>query len=136
MSLYLKIFHVVANLIWIGSILGTALMLVQGPGDAKTRGASGLLLYMKLAVPAFVVSFLCGTAMVASNVKHYFVLTHNMHGKLPLALGVIALHHVIGARAKKMANGTSEDAGPTKVLAMVLLLCAIGSAVFVLIPPI
>ena len=44
------------------------------------------------------------------------------HAKLLFALIVIGLHHVIGARAKKMAAGDA-DAGPTKVLGIVLAVC-------------
>ena len=72
-----------------------------------------------------------------------------MHAKLPLALVVIALHHVIGARAKRLAGQTrlaplparrlavvAEPAGSVQagggagILSVVLGVAAIGAAFF------
>jgi len=51
-----------------------------------------------------------------------------MHAKLPLALGVIALHHVIGGRAKKLARGTVQDGGPAAILTVALAVLAVLAA--------
>jgi putative membrane protein len=69
------------------------------------------------------------------NPTLYFKATHYMHGKLPLALGVVALHHVLGARAKKMEAGEAPDAGPALTLGLVLAVLAIGSALLVVLKP-
>ena len=53
-----------------------------------------------------------------------------MHAKLPLALGVIGLHHVIGARARKTAAGALQDAGPVGTLTAVLAVLAVGASFF------
>jgi putative membrane protein len=53
-----------------------------------------------------------------------------MHPKLTVALIVIALHHVIGGRAKKMALGTVQAPGPAGILSAVLAVAAIGAAFF------
>ena len=127
--------HVAANLVWIGSILAVAFVLSGPAGDAKTRGALGVEVYAKLAVPAFVISFLGGSARLVLNVHDYFVATHWMHGKLAFALAVIALHHVIGGRAKRMAAGTKDGPGPASTLAVILLLAATAAALLAILRP-
>jgi putative membrane protein len=69
------------------------------------------------------------------NPTLYFKATHYMHGKLPLALGAVALHHVLGARAKKMEAGDVEDAGPSLPLGLTLAALAVGSALLVVLKP-
>ncbi len=78
---------------------------------AKTPEVAGAIarsIYLKLSVPAFVGSFVAGAAMLVMHWKLYLVVTHWMHAKLTLALVVIALHHVIGARAKATRHGKDE----------------------------
>lgn len=127
--------HVIADLFWIGSILSVALLLARGPGDARQRGAAARLVYRTLAAPSFGIAFLAGVALLGMNPTLYFKATHYMHGKLPLALGVVALHHVLGARAKKMEAGEAPDAGPALPLGLVLAVLAIGSALLVVLKP-
>jgi putative membrane protein len=67
--------------------------------------------------------------------KLYMVATHWMHAKLTLAVVVIAIHHVIGLRAKALASGKRKDAGPVGVLALVLFLGAAGAAFFAVAKP-
>jgi putative membrane protein len=131
----LVVLHVVANLVWIGSICAVALVLGGAHADSKLRGAVALDVYRKLAVPAFVVSFAAGLVRLVLDTQLYLVVTKFMHPKLTLALVVIALHHVIGARAKRMAAGTRAEAGPTGVLSGVLVACAAGAAFLALVKP-
>jgi putative membrane protein len=131
----LVVLHVIANLVWIGSIAAVALVLSGGRGDSKLRGEIGLDLYRKLAVPAFVASFAAGLIRLLLDTQLYLVVTKYMHPKLTLALVVIALHHVIGARAKRMAAGTKTEPGPVGVLAALLVVCAAGAALLVLVKP-
>jgi putative membrane protein len=131
----LVVLHVIANVVWIGSILAVAVVLAAPVSDAPTRGKLALDVYMKLATPAFVVSFVAGALRLAFDTHYYFVQTKFMHGKLTLALAVIALHHVIGGRAKKMARGTATDPGNVSVLATLLLVAAAGAVFFVLTKP-
>ena len=130
----LLLVHVIANLVWIGSILAVAVALV-GSAEPKIRGQSGRNIYRKLAAPAFGVSFLAALALLFLNLKLYFVQTHWMHGKLPLALAVIALHHVIGARAKALESGKRSEAGPIAALGGALFVCALGAAALVILKP-
>jgi protoporphyrinogen IX oxidase len=122
--------HVVGNLVWIGAILAVGVTILGKAGDAKTRGEIALGIYMRLAVPAFVTSFVFGMARLLSDPSYYLKQHHWMHAKLLLALIVIALHHVIGARAKKLARGTVQDAGPAAILTAVLAVAAVGAAFF------
>jgi protoporphyrinogen IX oxidase len=130
MDLALVWLHVSGNVVWIGSILAVGLVLVSGRGEPKTRGTIASDIYRRLAVPAFVVSFLCGAIRLSLNLSYYLLQHHWMHPKLTLALVVIALHHVIGARARKMAAGTVQDAGPAGILTGLLALAAIGAVFF------
>ncbi len=128
--------HVFANLVWIGSIAATAVALSsQGSGDLKARAATALAIYKKLATPAFGISFLAGLGRLLLDPGLYFVSTKYMHGKLTFALIVIALHHIIGARAKRAAGPESKDPGNVAVLSAVLLISAGAAAFFVLLKP-
>jgi putative membrane protein len=129
-SLALIWLHVSGNIVWIGSILAVGAVLTGKVGDPKTRGETALALYRRLAVPAFVLSFVFGALRLFMDTKLYFVQTHWMHGKLPFALAVIALHHVIGARAKRLALGSVQDAGPAGILSVVLAVAAVVAAAF------
>jgi protoporphyrinogen IX oxidase len=122
--------HVVGNIIWIGSIISVGLVLLSNKGEPKVRGAIALELYRRVAVPAFIVSIVCGGARLGLDINYYLVEHHWMHGKLVVALGVIGLHHVIGARAKRMAAGTVQDTGPTGTLVPVLAVLAILATFF------
>jgi putative membrane protein len=118
--------HVAGNIVWIGSILAVGLILAGTRGESPTRGQIALDVYRRLAVPAFVVSFLCGAGRLSLSMRYYLKEHHWMHAKLLLALGVIGLHHVIGARAKKMASGAAQDGGPAGRLTALLAVLALG----------
>jgi putative membrane protein len=130
MDLALLWLHVSGNLVWIGSIVAVGLILTGKKGESRVRGTIAYDVYRRLSVPAFVVSFLCGAIRLIESPRYYLHDSHWMHAKLPLALAVIALHHVIGGRAKKMAAGSVEQAGPAGTLAAVLLVAALGAAFF------
>jgi protoporphyrinogen IX oxidase len=128
--------HVFANLVWIGSIAATALSLHgTGAGDLKARAAIALAIYRRLATPAFAVSFGAGVTRLLLDAELYLVHTKYMHGKLLFALVVIALHHVIGARAKRAAGPESKDPGNVAVLSAVLLVSAGAAAFFAILKP-
>jgi putative membrane protein len=127
--------HVAANLVWIGAILSVALALVSPAGDGRVGAQIAYELYRRLAVPAFVVSFLAGISRLVLDLDLYFVQTKYMHGKLLFAAIVIGLHHVIGARAKGVATGRRSAPGPVGVLALLLLISAVAAALFVILKP-
>jgi putative membrane protein len=128
--------HVTANVVWIGSILAVGRLLAAGEGDAKVRGILARRVYRSLAVPAFVTSFVAGAIRLALSPDYYFVATHFMHAKLLLALVVIALHHVIGGRAKKAAAGDTAASGrATPALELGLAVAAAGAIFLAVMKP-
>src|SRR6478735_53513 len=92
------VLHVIANVVWIGSILAVAVVSASPDASAAIRGQLALVVYKRLAIPAFVASFVFGVTRLALDPHYYFVQTKFMHAKLLLALVVIGLHHAIGAR--------------------------------------
>jgi uncharacterized membrane protein len=50
-----------------------------------------------------------------------------MHAKLGFAFVVIVLHHSIGARARRVANGNSEAGRGVGWLAVATFLCVAGA---------
>jgi protoporphyrinogen IX oxidase len=127
--------HVAANLVWIGSILSVALALVSRAGDGRVAAQIAYELYRKLAIPAFVVSFVTALTRLLLSTDLYFVETKYMHGKLLFAVIVIVFHHVIGARAKAVATGRRSAPGPVGVFALLLLISAVAATLFVILKP-
>src|SRR5262245_20099275 len=127
--------HVAANLVWIGSILSVALSLSTRAVDGRAAAQIAYELYRKLAIPAFVVSFITALTRLLLSTELYFVETKYMHGKLLFAVIVIGLHHVIGARAKAVATGRRSTPGPVGVLALLLLISAVAATLFVILKP-
>ena len=128
-------FHVAANLVWIGSILSVAFTLMTRTGDLRVGAQIAYELYRKLAIPAFVVSFVTALARLLMSIELYFVETKYMHGKLLFAAIVIVLHHVIGGSAKAVAGGRRSSPGPVGVLAFLLGTSAVAATLFVIMKP-
>ncbi|MCA9631884.1 MAG: CopD family protein [Myxococcales bacterium] len=127
--------HVIGDLLWIGSICATALILGDADSDPKERGRIAYRVYQRLANPGFVLAFVAGLTQLVMKTEYYFVTTKFMHAKLLFALIVIGLHHVIGARAKKMAQGKVSEPGPAPAMGWgVLVLAAVTAVVAVLKP--
>jgi protoporphyrinogen IX oxidase len=105
--------HVFANTVWIGSIATVGWLLVEAerandPSIAKLARN----LYQRAATPAFGVSFVAGVGRLLSDPAAYMRL-HWFHGKLTAALAVIALHHILGARARRAAAAGAGPGGPS-----------------------
>jgi putative membrane protein len=120
--------HVLANVVWIGALLSVATLTSRAPfvADPSDVGALARRVYWRLAVPAFLVSFGAGVGRIALAPQAYAHLPW-MHVKLGLALVVIVLHHVIGARARKVAGGNGDAGHGLGVLATVTFLCTAGA---------
>ncbi len=108
--------HVLANVVWIGALLAVALLVsrtvsASGP-RADEVGGLARLVHVRLAVPAFVTSFTAGLAAIflVPGAARIYAHIPWFHAKLTFALVVIALHHVIGARAKRVAAGDAAAA--------------------------
>ena len=131
--------HVVANLIWIGSITSVGVLLsTMTPENSQSFGAAARRIYLSISTPAFGVSFLFGLARLSLSASTYMHL-HWFHAKLTFALAVIALHHVIGAKAKRAAATPNNDAPrsmhsgkSSAILTSALLACASLAVAFVI----
>jgi putative membrane protein len=127
--------HLIGNLVWIGAILSVGITLTLPVGTPVERGRIGRMLYLRLAVPAFLVSFTSGLVRLLLSLDLYFVQTKFMHGKLTFALVVIAVHHILGARAGRMASGKVATPGAAASLTMILLVAAAAAAFFAVLRP-
>lgn len=127
--------HVAANLVWIGSILSVALALVSRAADGRASAQIAYELYRRLAIPAFVISFVSGLTRLLLSTELYLVETRYMHAKLLVAAIVIALHHVIGARARAVSTGRRSSPGPVGVHALLLSISAGAATLLVIFKP-
>jgi putative membrane protein len=115
--------HLVAHVVWIGALLSVARLIARAPwmADPAEVGTLARGVYSRLAVPAFLVSFGAGLGRILVTPQAYAHLPW-LHVKLALALVVIVLHHVIGARAARVAAGNPRAGkGATALGALVLL---------------
>ncbi|HEY8042372.1 MAG TPA: hypothetical protein VIF15_21360 [Polyangiaceae bacterium] len=117
--------HVLANVVWIGALLAETILLGRAPflADGAEVGHLARRVHLRLAVPAFLGSFGAGVARIALEPRMYAHMPW-MHVKLTFALVVIVLHHVIGARARRVAGGKDEAGRGAGVLGAVVFLCA------------
>lgn len=136
--------HVLAVVVWIGALAAIGLV-ATGEGDVRVRGILARRIYLKAAVPGFGVAFAFGLIRLIRgwntaymNPVGQMMVGYSkspwMHSKLTLALVIIALHHVIGARTRKMAND-GAPLGPLPMLTWIVLACAAGAVFFVVVRP-
>jgi protoporphyrinogen IX oxidase len=128
-------FHVLANLFWIGSITAVGVILGAPAPALEARGKLARAVYRRVAVPAFIVSFVSALLRLGLTPGYYFVATHFMHPKLVLALGAIALHHVLGARARRAERGETSAVNAVQLLTTGLAVLAAGAAWLALTKP-
>ena len=120
--------HVVANLFWIGSIVAVGLLVAAPKPELAVRGGLARLVYRRVAVPAFAVSFVMALLRLALSPSYYFGATHFMHPKILLGLGVIGLHHVLGARARRAERGEANASAGVPAMTIALAVLAAGAA--------
>jgi putative membrane protein len=120
--------HVLGNVVWIGALLAVAVLVRRGrfSADPAEVGALARRVHLTLASPAFFVSFVAGVTVIALHPYVYASLPW-MHAKLTFALVVIVLHHVIGARARRLAGGHSSAARGMPTIATATFVCAAGA---------
>lgn len=122
--------HIIGNVVWIGSLLAVALLVAHAPWTAEPAEVARLArrVHNRLAIPGFLTSFLAGGAriwlMPAAYAHAYW-----LHAKLGLALLVIVFHHVIGGRARRVAQGRVEAAAGVDWVGLATLVCAAGAVV-------
>jgi putative membrane protein len=120
--------HVLANVVWIGALLAVALLTSRARfmADPAEVGALARRVHRQLAIPAFLASFAAGLARIGLAPQVYAHL-HWMHAKLTFAVAVIVLHHVIGARARRVAKGEIDAGRGVAVLSLLTFFCAAGA---------
>jgi len=128
----LVFFHVLGNLVWIGSLLAVGLVVSSTGVAATERGLLARRIYLQLALPAFLLAFSTGLARLVLDVELFLVRTHYMHAKLVFALVIIALHHVLGARARRLARGEEAPPAATNLMTLGVLLSAAAATYLVL----
>ncbi len=132
MATLLVALHIAANLLWIGSISAVGFLLhlaarrVDGKGIAEVSRA----LYLRIAVPAFLASFTFGAIRVAMDPAYYLHL-HWFHAKFSVAVAVIGLHHVIGAKTRACAAGSMQAGRNGAILAIGLFVFALAAVMLV-----
>jgi len=127
--------HVFANLLWVGGLLGMGLVLSGSGVSPRERGSLALRLYFTLAVPGMLLSLAAGGARLVMGYQLFFVVTHFMHGKLLAGLVLLALHHLLGGRAKRMAAGRSESAVGVKLMTVGVALAAAAASILAVLKP-
>jgi putative membrane protein len=133
MAELLVVLHVMANLVWIGSIASVG-WLVGAAAKAESVDAAKLAraLYLRVATPAFIASFVFGVSRLLLDPSYYMHL-HWFHGKLTAVLAVIVLHHIIGGKARKVAAGSMQGGRTGGILVGALLASAFLSVACVLL---
>ena len=116
--------HVLSLLLWIGSLASITRILTAGVGeDAAVQARFAALarrIYRTVASPWMGVATLTGFGMIAAAKGMYFRFGW-FHGKFTLALVMLALHFVLGARVR-----TAEDAGRTDGVAPQMRVLQLG----------
>jgi uncharacterized membrane protein len=122
--------HLTANVVWIGALLSVAMLIARAPWMAEPGdvGALARRVHVRLAAPAFVVSFTTGVARIALN-PHAYLNQRWFGAKLLFALLLIVLHHTIGARADRVADGNARAAQGISLFGVLAFLCAVATVV-------
>ena len=127
--------HVFANMVWIGTLTANGLLLaVKQPNTLSDRAKNALWIHRRLAVPAFVVSLLVGVSCLILDPTRSLLKIPSMHVKLTLAIGVIVLHHWIGAAARRIASGRRDAPIPVTPVALVLIFAGAATLLGVVKP--
>ena len=135
---FMLTFHLFFDMLWVGSTLAMAVLLL-GPNKTaeagRAKGDAALLIYQKIANPSFTGAFLLGCMLLYQRPAYYFMQTKFMHGKLLFAVLVITLTHILGAKAKKQSESGMEKRAPVRILLALLLVGALLTSYFGLVKP-
>ncbi len=134
-DLVLIALHVAANMVWVGALLASVLVVVDNGGPVAGQVRLARTIYARLAVPAFLLSFVLGAARLGMDWRSYLVTTHFMHAKLALAFVAIVAHHWIGALLKRLTDEPATAGRMLKGLAYVFGIACLGSVVLVVMRP-
>lgn len=126
--------HVCANVVWVGALLAVLVVLAGNAEDQGARGRLAWRVYRTLALPGFVGSFVFGMVRLGVDWRYFLVTTHFMHVKLLLVVVAIAVHHLVGARARRVAKGAGK-AGSGVVSGLAFGLACLGAVVLAVLKP-
>ena len=121
--------HVLSLLLWIGSLVSITRVVTAGVGEEPAVQARFAALarriYRTVASPWMGIATLSGFGMVAAARGMYFRFGW-FHGKFTLALVILALHFVLGARvrAAEAAGRTDGVAPQMRALQLAVLVAA------------
>ncbi len=129
--------HVLSLLLWIGSLVSITRVITAGVGEEPAVQAKFAALarriYRTVASPWMGIATLAGFGMIAATKGMYFHFGW-FHGKFTLALVMLALHFVLGARVRAAdAAGRTDAVAPQMRLLQVAVLATAGLAVFCVI---
>ena len=130
--------HVLALLLWIGSLVSITRVITAGVGEEPAVQAKFAALarriYRSVASPWMGIATLAGLGMIAAAKGAYFHYGW-FHGKFTLALVMLALHFVLGARvrAAEAAGRTDGVAPQMRVLQLGVLVAAALAVVCVVV---
>lgn len=116
--------HVLSLLLWIGSLVSITRVLTAGateePAVQAKFAALARRIYRTVSSPWMGVATLAGFGMIGVARGAYFRLGY-FHGKFTMALIMLALHFVLGARVR-----AAEAAGRTDGVASQMRLLQLG----------
>jgi putative membrane protein len=120
--------HLLGNVLWIGALLSVVTVVgrARWMADPSEIGALARRIHMRVAVPGFLLSLAAGIGRLLLDPEALLRLPW-MHVKLTLAVGIIVIHHVIGSRVRRVAEGARRSAPGVGVLGALVLLCAAGA---------
>ncbi len=123
--------HVLANVVWIGALLSETVLLGRATwmSDPAEIGTLARRVHTRLAIPAFLGSLAAGLARLLPARQIYAGMPW-MYAKLGFAVAVIVLHHMIGARTRRLASGSVRAAHRAWALGWLTFLFAGGAVLF------
>lgn len=127
--------HVFAVVLWIGSISSVGILLASSGAAPELRGRLAGNIFKGLSSPSFGVALVLGIVCFAADPSGSLIRNPNMHAKLTFAVVVIALHHGLGIRARKMSRGQRLGGAHWSITA-ILITCAAAAVWFVMAKPI
>jgi putative membrane protein len=123
--------HILANLVWIGALLSEAVLLGRATWlpDPAQAGVFARRIHTRLAFPAFVASVAAGLGRLLPA-RHAYGAMPWMYAKLGFAVAIIVLHHLIGLKARRVANGNVDAAQGTWAMGWLTFIFAAGAVLF------
>ena len=107
--LYLRLFHILGVILWIGGVVTVGYAAALASEDAQ-QGTAGALrkAVLALSTPAMLIAWVAGLWMLFTHWSDVYSKAGWMHAKLTLALIVTGLTGVVTGKLRKAAKGEAE----------------------------